>query len=69
MKFVDLAKHKFVIEPRYYFYGWSFMVVLIGLIAGVTAPVTWDIWQAWITRGTSAPVQPDTLDTKGHQHC
>lgn len=23
MKFVDLAKHKFVIEPRYYFYGWS----------------------------------------------
>ncbi|MEK9159006.1 MAG: M15 family metallopeptidase [Patescibacteria group bacterium] len=23
MKFVDLAKYKFVMEPRYYFYGWS----------------------------------------------
>ncbi len=23
MKFVDLAKYKFIIEPRYYFYGWS----------------------------------------------
>jgi D-alanyl-D-alanine dipeptidase len=23
MKLVDLAKHKFVTEPRYYFYGWT----------------------------------------------
>jgi len=23
MKFIDLAKYKFIIEPRYYFYGWS----------------------------------------------
>lgn len=23
MKFVDVAKYKFVLEPRYYFFGWS----------------------------------------------
>lgn len=23
MRFVDLAKYKFVLEPRYYFFGWS----------------------------------------------
>ena len=46
----------------YHFYGWSFMALLIGIIAGVTAPVTWDIWRSWVTRGTSNPESPDTLD-------
>ena len=30
MKLVDLAKHKFVIEPRYYFYGWSKSKKILG---------------------------------------
>src|SRR5579872_6094715 len=30
MKFIDISKHKFIEEPRYYFFGWSKNPKIIG---------------------------------------
>jgi len=39
MKFVDLKNYKFVLEPRYYFYGWSSSSRILGRVSAVKALV------------------------------
>ena len=37
MRFVDVTKHRFVIEPRYYFFGWSTSPKVLGRVSAVQA--------------------------------
>jgi D-alanyl-D-alanine dipeptidase len=39
MRFVDVSKHGFVVEPRYYFFGWSTSPVILGRESAVKALV------------------------------
>ena len=44
------------------FYGFSWTVIMVGVVAGVTAPVTWDIYRVWATRNTPHAIEPDLPD-------
>ncbi|HEV8601166.1 MAG TPA: M15 family metallopeptidase [Patescibacteria group bacterium] len=39
MKFVDVSKYGFIVEPRYYFFGWTNSPVIIGRPSAVKALV------------------------------
>ena len=39
MNFVDLSDHKFIVEPRYYYYGWSASPKVLGRSSAVKALV------------------------------